>query len=62
MLGERDNPDDIDRSNPHVALWCKATRKGPICANGFKQHGIACMPATVAQAARFVPPCCQDDK
>lgn len=60
-LGERDSPDTIDRSNPFVALWCSAVRKGGVCANGFRMHGIACSPATVEQAKRFVPPCCNDD-
>lgn len=61
MSGERDYPDDIDRSNPITRLWCSGVRRGLKCAHGHRPHGIACCPATIQQAERFVPPCCKDD-
>lgn len=53
--------DDIDRGSPVTKWWCSAVRRGPICANGFALHGLACTPANEAMAAEWVPPCCSDD-
>lgn len=53
-------PDDIDRSDPHVALWCSGIRRGLKCAHGHLAHAIACMPHTLRQAEEYVPACCTD--